>query len=143
MTFAPFDLLPRGGHLVDPSTGWDGPADIGIKVGKVAAVQESPQAAAARETIDVRGSLVIPGMIDTHAHIYIPACPAASASRPTWWASRAASPSDRSEWRPVHDLPRLPKICRRADRLLMPLFCLRSGKRFDAAASILPQAEAA
>jgi len=69
-TLAPNDLLLRGGHLIDPSTGWDGPADIAIKDGKVAAVQASLPDTAARETIDVRGRLVIPGMIDTHAHIY-------------------------------------------------------------------------
>lgn len=69
-TLIPFDLLLRGGHLVDPSTGWDGPADIGIRDGKVAAVEAALPAAAARETIDLRGRIVLPGMIDTHAHVY-------------------------------------------------------------------------
>ena len=69
MTIAPFDLLLRGGHLVDPATGWDGPADIGIRDRRIAAVQKDLPGIA-RETVDVRGRVVLPGMIDTHAHVY-------------------------------------------------------------------------
>jgi dihydroorotase len=69
MTIASFDLLLRGGHVIDPATGWDGPADIAIKDRRIAAV-EKDLVGAARETIDVRDRLVLPGMIDTHAHVY-------------------------------------------------------------------------
>ena len=66
-----YDLLLSGGHLVDPAQGLDGRCDIAIHQGKVAAIQ--PAGAAdlpARERIDVRDKLVIPGMIDTHAHVF-------------------------------------------------------------------------
>ena len=69
MTLAPIDLLLRGGHVIDPASGLDGIADIAITGGRIAAVQ-ADLPGTARETIDVRGRLILPGMIDTHAHIY-------------------------------------------------------------------------
>ncbi|HEX9326645.1 MAG TPA: amidohydrolase family protein, partial [Reyranella sp.] len=66
---APYDLLLRGGHVIDPATGWDGIADIAIRDRRIAAVA-SELSGAARETIDLKGRLVLPGMIDTHAHVY-------------------------------------------------------------------------
>ncbi|MDB5956085.1 amidohydrolase/deacetylase family metallohydrolase [Ramlibacter sp.] len=66
-----YDLLLAGGHLVDPAQGLDGCHDIAIRDGKVAAiVPAGSQPLAARERIDVRDRLVIPGMIDTHAHVF-------------------------------------------------------------------------
>jgi len=69
MQDAPYDLLLRGGHLIDPASGWDGPADIAISDRRVVAIAESLPGTA-RETIDVKGRIVVPGMIDTHAHVY-------------------------------------------------------------------------
>ncbi|MDP2376147.1 amidohydrolase/deacetylase family metallohydrolase [Reyranella sp.] len=69
MTLAPFDLILRGGHVIDPATGLDGIADVAITDGRIADVRKDLPGAA-RETLDVRGRLVLPGMIDTHAHIY-------------------------------------------------------------------------
>ncbi len=69
MSQPPYDLLLRGGHVIDPASGLDGIADIAIRDGRIAAVQPG-LAGSARETIDMRGRLVLPGMIDTHAHIY-------------------------------------------------------------------------
>jgi dihydroorotase len=66
---APYDLLLSGGHVIDPATGWDGTADIAIRDGRIAALaRELP--GAARETMDLKGRIVLPGMIDTHAHVY-------------------------------------------------------------------------
>jgi dihydroorotase len=69
MTLTPYDLLLRGGHVVDPASGLDGNADLAITDGRIAAVQKDLPGTA-REIIDARGRLVLPGMIDTHAHIY-------------------------------------------------------------------------
>jgi dihydroorotase len=65
-----FDLLLRGGRVIDPAAGRDGVADVAITDGKIAAVEPSIPPETAREVIDVSGKLVIPGMIDTHAHVY-------------------------------------------------------------------------
>ena len=69
MNQPPYDLLLRGGHVIDPAPGLDGVADIAVKDGRIAAVGRNLPGPA-RETIDVAGRLVLPGMIDTHAHIY-------------------------------------------------------------------------
>src|SRR6266516_202126 len=65
-----FDLLLRGGRVIDPASGIDGIKDVAIRNGKVAAVQSDILPTSAREVIDVTGKLVLPGLIDTHAHIY-------------------------------------------------------------------------
>src|SRR5581483_8916055 len=65
-----YDLLLRGGHVIDPASGINGVMDVAIRDGKIAAVQKDILPTSAKETADVRGRLVIPGMIDTHAHVY-------------------------------------------------------------------------
>jgi dihydroorotase len=65
-----FDTLLRGGRVIDPARGFDGPADVAVTAGRIAAVAPGLPPDAAREVIDVAGKLVIPGMIDTHGHVY-------------------------------------------------------------------------
>lgn len=65
-----FDLVLTGGHLVDPAQGLDGQFDVVVSDGKVAAIIPGGQAVLAKEKINVAGKLVIPGMIDTHAHVF-------------------------------------------------------------------------
>jgi len=65
-----FDLVLTGGHLVDPAQGRDGAFDLAIRGGRIAAVLPAGTAVAAHQRMDVRGRLVIPGMIDTHAHVF-------------------------------------------------------------------------
>ena len=48
----------------------NGVMDVAIRDGKIAAVQKDILPASAKEVVDVRGRLVLPGMIDTHAHVY-------------------------------------------------------------------------
>jgi dihydroorotase len=64
-----FDLIIRGGHLIDPKNQLDGPVDIAVKDGLVAAVGAEISAAAAVE-IDAAGLYVTPGLIDIHIHAY-------------------------------------------------------------------------
>jgi len=66
----PYDLLLRGGHVIDPASQINGVMDVAVRDGKIAAVQKDILPASAKEVVDVRGKLVIPGMIDTHAHVY-------------------------------------------------------------------------
>lgn len=65
-----FDLVLRGGKVLDPARGLDAVMDVAIADGRVAAVEPSLPAKVARRALNVRGRLVIPGMIDTHAHVY-------------------------------------------------------------------------
>src|SRR3974390_1598371 len=65
-----YDLLLRGGVWICPASGIDGVRDLAIRDGRIAAVEETILPSSARETIDVSGKLVLPGMIDTHAHVY-------------------------------------------------------------------------
>src|SRR5712692_6451679 len=65
-----FDLVLRGGRVLDPARGVDAVMDIAISGGRIAAVEPSLPQRAARRTVRVEGRLVIPGMIDTHAHVY-------------------------------------------------------------------------
>jgi dihydroorotase len=67
---ATFDLLLRGGRVIDPASGVDGLKDVAIRNGRIAAVQSDILPTSAREVIEVSGQLVLPGLIDTHAHVY-------------------------------------------------------------------------
>src|SRR5258708_12692779 len=64
---ATYDLVIKGGRVINPSVGLDAERDVAIMRGKIAAVEASI-AADATETIDARGKLVVPGLIDIHTH---------------------------------------------------------------------------
>ncbi|HTP97416.1 MAG TPA: amidohydrolase, partial [Burkholderiales bacterium] len=64
---ANFELVIKGGRVIDPSSGLDAVRDIGIAGGRIAAVEASIAAGAA-DTLDARGKLVVPGLIDVHTH---------------------------------------------------------------------------
>ncbi len=64
------DTLIAGGTVIDPAGGRNGRFDVGISDGKIAAVEPDLSAAQTAERIDATGLLVLPGMIDTHAHVY-------------------------------------------------------------------------
>ncbi len=66
----PYDLLLRGGHLLDDKNHIDSNRDLGIKDGKVVAVGENLNSKDALKTIDVKGLFVAPGLIDLHVHVY-------------------------------------------------------------------------
>src|SRR6187397_2271887 len=67
---ATFDQLLRGGRVICPASGIDGIRDVAIRNGKIAALQSDILPTSAREVIDVTGKLVLPGLIDTHAHVF-------------------------------------------------------------------------
>src|SRR5712692_1342003 len=62
-----YELIIRGGRVIDPSVGIDAVRDVAISAGKIAAVAPNITAGAA-DTIDARGKIVAPGLIDIHAH---------------------------------------------------------------------------
>ena len=65
-----YDLLIRGGRVLDPGRNLDGPFDVAIKDGRIAAVQANILPSAAAHVVDASGKLVLPGLIDTHAHVF-------------------------------------------------------------------------
>ncbi|HSU87361.1 MAG TPA: amidohydrolase family protein [Terriglobia bacterium] len=62
-----YDLIIKGGRVIDPSVRLDGVRDIAISGGRIAAVEPGITASAA-ETIDARGKIVTAGLIDIHTH---------------------------------------------------------------------------
>src|SRR6202011_4327240 len=63
------DLILRGGRVIDPASGCDETADIAFGDGKVTEIGRDLPASGA-EIIDMRGLLVVPGLIDLHTHVY-------------------------------------------------------------------------
>ncbi|MEX0884240.1 MAG: amidohydrolase/deacetylase family metallohydrolase, partial [Cyclobacteriaceae bacterium] len=65
-----YDLLIKGGRLIDPKNNIDGVMDIAITDGKVAKVAKSIQEEEAKKVIPADGLLVTPGLIDIHGHVF-------------------------------------------------------------------------
>lgn len=65
-----YDLLLKGGHVIDPAHEIDSPMDVALKGNTIARVAELIDASSARKTIDASGLYVTPGLIDLHAHPY-------------------------------------------------------------------------
>jgi dihydroorotase len=64
---ATYDLIIKGGRVIDPSVGLDGVRDVAIAGGRIVAV-EADIVGDAVETMDARGKIVAPGLIDIHTH---------------------------------------------------------------------------
>ena len=67
----PYDLLLTGGEVLDPGAGLRGVMDVAIAGGKIAAVAPSLPSNQALRTINVKGRLVMPGLVDMHAHVLV------------------------------------------------------------------------
>ncbi len=65
-----YDLLLKGGRVIDPASGLDGVRDLAVAAGRIAEIAAEIPRDSAAETVDVGGRLVLPGLIDTHAHVY-------------------------------------------------------------------------
>ncbi len=65
-----FDLLVKGGRLIDPAAGIDARRDVAMSGGRVAAIEADIPADNARQVIDATGCIVTPGLIDLHSHVY-------------------------------------------------------------------------
>src|SRR3979411_873782 len=65
-----FDLVIKGGDVLDPSQSLRGKRDIGIRWGMVEAIEADIPAARALKTIDASGKLVTPGVVNLPSHVY-------------------------------------------------------------------------
>jgi dihydroorotase len=64
-----FDLILKGGRIVDPSQRLDAITDIGFAAGRVARIGPRLVAAPGTDVRDVAGYIVAPGLIDLHTHV--------------------------------------------------------------------------
>ncbi|HVX22661.1 MAG TPA: amidohydrolase/deacetylase family metallohydrolase [Acidimicrobiales bacterium] len=64
------DVVLSGGTVVDPASGLRTEADVAVVDGKIAGIGQGLAAGAGTETVDCRGALVVPGLIDAHTHIF-------------------------------------------------------------------------
>ena len=65
-----YDLVLKGGHVIDPRNGIDALRDVAIKDHKIAEVAEHIQAGPGAKVVDVTGLYVTPGLVDIHVHAY-------------------------------------------------------------------------
>lgn len=65
-----FDLILRGGRVIDPSQKLDAVTDVGFADGKVARIENGLQPGPTTDVRDVSGRIVTPGLIDLHTHVY-------------------------------------------------------------------------
>lgn len=64
-----YDLLLKGGHVLDPANHLDAVLDVAVSSGKIATVAKDIPASSATKVIDVSGLYVTPGLIDIHYHV--------------------------------------------------------------------------
>lgn len=73
-----FDLLVRGGRVIDPAQGIDREMDIGVTAGRIRAlvppVGSTLGEDLAERVLDAAGALVVPGLVDIHTHVYVGVC---------------------------------------------------------------------
>ena len=108
-----FDLLIKGGEVVDPGAGYRGRLDVAIKRDRIAAVDPDIPAESAFRVVDAGGQFVTPGLVDLHTHVYwgatywgIEPDPVAARTGVTTWLDVGSAGA-------LH-LPRLPRVHRRA-----------------------------
>jgi dihydroorotase len=68
-----YDLVIKGGHVIDPANGVDAVRDVAIAGTKIARVAAEIPATAARRVVEVPGYYVTPGLVDLHTHVYLKA----------------------------------------------------------------------
>lgn len=67
---ATYDLLLKGGRVIDPKNKIDARMDVAVSGGKITRVAANIPAAEAKKVVDVYGLVVAPGLIDIHVHVY-------------------------------------------------------------------------
>ncbi len=67
---AQYDLVLKGGHVLDPKNGLDAVADVAVAGGRIAAVRPAIDPAQSKQVIDASGLYVTPGLVDIHTHLF-------------------------------------------------------------------------
>jgi dihydroorotase len=63
-----YDLVIKGGHLIDPKNNIDGPMDVAVLDGKIVSVSKNIDTSAAETVVEASGKYVTPGILDIHTH---------------------------------------------------------------------------
>ena len=66
----PYDLLVKGGKVIDPSQGLEAQLDVAVRGGKIASVAPAIPEGQAAQVIRAQGKIVTPGLIDVHTHVF-------------------------------------------------------------------------
>jgi dihydroorotase len=82
-----YDLLLKGGHVIDVRNNIDGKMDVAISRGRIAAVASDVSTEQAQKVISVTGLYVVPGLVDIHTHLY-----ATSGMRDAWAGDNSVLP---------------------------------------------------
>jgi dihydroorotase len=82
-----YQLLLKGGHVIDPRSQIDGVMDVAVAGGKIAAVRPGIDAGEAETVVDVGGLYVTPGLIDAHVHLF-----ATTGMRDAWAGDNSVLP---------------------------------------------------
>jgi dihydroorotase len=85
-----YDLLLKGGHVLDAKNHIDGVRDVAVAGGKIAAVEQSIPAPSAVKVVDVSSLYVTPGLVDIHTHVL------------TMSGLRGSLPEDQNVWADSH-----------------------------------------
>jgi len=70
MSLAQYDLLLKGGTVIDPKSNLTAVRDLAVLEGKIAEIAPDIPASKSRKTVNVSGLYVVPGLIDIHVHVY-------------------------------------------------------------------------
>lgn len=65
-----YQMVIKGGHVIDPKNNIDELMDVAIQDGKIAKIAKSIDATGASQIVDAKGLLVVPGLIDIHGHVF-------------------------------------------------------------------------
>jgi len=66
-----YDLLLKGGRVIDPANQMNASRDVAVKGDRIALVAENIPASEAKKVVDVTGYYVTPGLVDIHAHVFV------------------------------------------------------------------------
>ena len=65
-----YDIVIKGGHVIDPKNNIDAVMDVAISAGKIMKLANGIDAKLATQVVDAKGMYVTPGLIDLHAHVF-------------------------------------------------------------------------
>jgi dihydroorotase len=66
-----YDLVLRNGQVLDPKNNIDAKRDVAVRDGKIAAIEPTIPASAGKQSVDISGLYLTPGLVDMHVHVFV------------------------------------------------------------------------